>query len=116
MNQSQLKTLNKKLNTVLKEGRKISFNKDHSLFYEGHSPYGIYVLHSGQVRFVGEKKSCRTEHIRQMPHCEVIGIDDVIDGTPHCCTCIAETDCEVTFISNAHLTNLLIMLKKRRTR
>ncbi|MDO8519158.1 MAG: cyclic nucleotide-binding domain-containing protein [Deltaproteobacteria bacterium] len=78
------------------------FHKGQSIFYEGHNPYGIFVLSSGNVRFVSSQK-CGTDHVWQSPSGKVLGLKFFFEDRPYCCDCIAKGECEVVFISKTQL-------------
>jgi CRP-like cAMP-binding protein len=92
---------------LLAEGQKMSFQKGQTLFYEGHAPYGLFVLKSGKIRFERHSKACPEEHIWQSPEGKAIGLAHAIKKTPFCCTGVAVTSCAVVFISKTQLEGLL---------
>lgn len=88
---------------LLREGRKLFFRKGQTLFYEGHIPYGLFVLKSGQVDFTGSCLSCTEEHGWASPNGEVLGMQTFLKKLPYCCTCTAKQDCQTIFISKTQL-------------
>jgi CRP-like cAMP-binding protein len=91
------------LDRLLKSGQSLTFHKGQVLVYEGHHPYGIFVLQSGKVDFYREGALCRERHLRIFPQGPVIGLDCFLNDGTSCCTCRAVEDCQVTFISKTHL-------------
>ena len=88
----------------------VAFKTDQTIFYEGHHPYGLFVILKGRVRFVaGDCPSPHPEHHFRIEQGDVVGLPHVWDDTPACCSCVADTDCEALFISK---TLLLQHLKK----
>ena len=93
---------------LLKEGQPLTFRKGQSLLYEGHTPYGIFVLQSGRVRFIKGSASCNAaEHLCPAPQGKVIGLHHFFSETPFCCSCNAETDCRLVFISKTQLMSCM---------
>lgn len=106
MNEEKFQPLKAHWDELLETGQKISFSKGQVLFYEGHSPYGIFVLKSGKVRFSVGEKPCPVDHLWKAPKGNGIGLHHFFDQTPFCCTCIALTDCKMVFISKTQLSAL----------
>ena len=88
---------------LLREGQELDFKKGQVLFYEGHAPYGVFVVGSGEVRFKRGERPCAGNHLWSSPSGKVLGLDHFFDDTPYCCTCLAATDCTMTFISKSQL-------------
>lgn len=91
-----------------KQGQVIHYKKGQVLFYEGHLPYGIYVLKSGDLFFSRSEQKCVEEHWSQMVEDRVLGIENVLSQNPYLCTCKAKTDCDVIFISKAQFSSYLL--------
>ncbi len=94
------KKLPKKL---LKSGQPFSFKKGQVLFYEGHSPYGLFVLQSGDVKFSSPCQGCLEEHSPMLQKEKVLGLKPFFEGTPYCCTCTAKKNCHGIFVSKTQL-------------
>ncbi len=99
----QPSSLLQKLDPLLKEGQPLTFRKGQVLIYEGHHPYGIFILQSGKVSFYHDGGSCRQEHLQKTPLGKVLGLDFFLKDEISCCTCIVEEDCQVLFISKTQL-------------
>lgn len=84
----------------------MTFHKGQVFFYEGHTPYGLFVLKSGGVQFSKDETACGEEHLWSSPNGKVVGLHPFFDETPYCCTCTAKQDCKVIFISKTQLLNL----------
>lgn len=106
MNETIFSSLKSHWDRLLQEGQKVSFRKGQVLFYEGHSPYGIFVVKSGKVRFSRGDHPCTLDHFWQSPRGKVIGVDHFPE-TPFCCTCTAVNDCQMLFISKTQLAPCL---------
>ncbi len=104
---------------LLGEGKSISFKSGQVLFYEGHSPYGVFVLQRGYVRLMKRGSTdapdslghevaedddhCREKHVHALKHGRVLGVAPFIHDQPYCCTCLAKDDCQAIFISKTQL-------------
>jgi CRP-like cAMP-binding protein len=85
------------------EGQPIDFKRGQVLFYEGHIPYGVFVILSGHVSLVEGHSPCLHEHSRMSPQGLVFGLDAALEGIPSCCTCVADEDCRAVFVSKTLL-------------
>lgn len=102
MKESFLKKIKEHWDELLKEGQTLKFGKGQVLFYEGHNPYGLFVIKSGKVRFTKDGKLCRGNHLWLTSKGDVVGFDSFFDGVPYCCTCTSQ-DCQVVFVSKTQL-------------
>lgn len=93
-------------NEAIAQGQALTFHRGQVLFYEGHMPYGIFLVRSGQVELSSCGESCAAESW-SAPQGKIFGISHVVAGSPFCCTGVAATDCEVIFISKSRLEALL---------
>lgn len=96
-------SLNVEWENLLRHGQEMTLGKDQVLFYEGHYPYGLFVILEGEVVFTKEGISCGENHFWQSPRGRVIGFDPLVEQTPSCCTSRATQDCRVVFISKTQL-------------
>ena len=103
MQEKTLASIRANLGELLKGGQKLTFRKGQVLFYEGHIPYGVFVIRSGSVNFEQGETPCKDEHLWVSTQGKVVGLRQVLDGTPSCCTSLATEDCETTFISKTLL-------------
>lgn len=88
---------------LVKGGQGLTFHKGQYLFYHGHTPYGVFVLQSGQLKFIGGRTPCEVAHGQTPQEGEVIGLHHFLKEVPYCCDCIAATDCRLVFISKSQL-------------
>ena len=102
MHPESLKHLKHHWADLIREGQALSFHEGQSLYYEGHSPYGLFVLLSGKTHFQSNG-SCKQEHGWKAPLGKVLGFESFFEDAPYCCSCIAENDCKVVFISKTQL-------------
>lgn len=103
------KTFSEKWTSLLKNGQPLIFHRGQALFYEGHFPYGVYWIRKGDVKFT-HRGRCSEKHDQQS--CESIhhqwfGFSELASSKPHCCTCEAETECEVVFVNKNQFLSLL---------
>ncbi|MBI1909489.1 MAG: cyclic nucleotide-binding domain-containing protein [Deltaproteobacteria bacterium] len=103
MQEETLLSLKTHWNELLKQGQPLSFRKGQVLFYEGHIPYGLFIVQSGKVRYTRESGSCRAEHHVSSSEGEVLGLSHFFEENPYCCTCTASQNCQVVFISKSQL-------------
>ncbi len=89
--------LRKRWKDIVALGEALTFRAGQVLFYEGHEPYGIFVILSGLVEEVNSGKDCGRE-FWSSPQGQVLGLSHILNGSPLCCTAVAATDCEVLFI------------------
>ena len=86
---------------LLKNGQSLVFKKNQVLFYEGHMPYGVFVLQSGRVHFDQAKNACH-DNVNVIPG-QAMGVESFCRDEPYCCTCVADEDCKVVFLSKTQL-------------
>lgn len=91
---------------LLKEGQPLLFRKGQVIFYEGHQPYGLFVLKEGNVHFTHGNCSCDEEHQWASPKGLVLGLRPFFDGSAFNCTCTANENCRAVFISKTQLMQL----------
>ncbi len=104
-----ISSLESQWETVRREGQPLSFRKGQVLFYEGHYPYGLFVLMSGQVSFTREGIPSGDDHRWPFLKREAIGVEALVKNEAYCCTCTAVRDCQAVFLSK---TQLVPFLKK----
>ena len=68
----------------VKEGELLHFKKGQVLFYEGHLPFGFFLLNKGTV-------------LPPPMEDKTLGLLHLLSGTPYCSTCTAASDIEVLF-------------------
>ncbi len=92
---------------LIRGGQALTFRKGQVLFYEGHIPYGVFVIESGKVRFQTGNKTCSDDHLKESRQGKVLGLKHFRTEAPFCCTCVCETDCQLIFISKTQLMETL---------
>lgn len=92
-----LKRIEEQVEDLCAQGGKVQYHKGHVIFYEGHIPYGIYLLKSGKIQLTRTNMEGRKENLSEA-ETTLLGLFHLITNTPHCATAQAKTDVEVLFI------------------
>lgn len=106
MNTNTLAKLRDNWEFLLSQGEKITYRAGQDLFYEGHQPYGLFVILTGQVLLKKHGKQC-VEHFWEAPRGKVPELDAWMSHSPLCCQGIAVSDCEVIFLPNSLLNQFV---------
>jgi CRP-like cAMP-binding protein len=69
-----------------------------TLFIEGETPVGVYVLHAGDVELVFAPREGEPKPLRVVNPGRILGLSSVVMQHPHDCSAIARTECEVGFV------------------
>jgi len=69
-----------------------------TLFVEGETPVGVYVLHAGEVELVFAPRAGVPKPLRVVNPGRILGLSSVVMQRPHDCSAIARTECEVGFV------------------
>jgi CRP-like cAMP-binding protein len=69
-----------------------------TLFREGETPRGVYVLRSGAVSLLFHTKNGSAKPLRDAQPGQILGLSCVVTQRPHDCTATAAEPCEVAFI------------------
>lgn len=95
-----------RLEDLLPQAGEIHYKKGHVIFYEGHHPYGFYILKKGEIILsriamngARENLSYRTEG--------PLGLFHLITNTPHCATATAHNNVELLFIPKSVVLDFL---------
>lgn len=81
----------------------MAFKKGQVLFYEGHFPYGVFILTSGSVRLVSRVDPGIRNRGRIVAG-EPFGFDFIALEVAYPCTAVADTDAAVLFIPRSTLS------------
>ena len=68
-----------------------------TLFYEGHYPYGVYVIHSGTLALKARKRS-RSKRIL-VSSGSAVGLDLILEDRPFPWTGVIQEDVEISFLA-----------------
>lgn len=105
-NRSMEKSFVKIGDELIQEGTLLGFKGGQTLFYQGHLPYGVFVIASGWVDLVFEEKNGLRETFRA-PLNTPIGIDLLYDSFPYPFTAIAREPVVAFFIEKNSLMRIL---------
>ncbi|MEO8379475.1 MAG: cyclic nucleotide-binding domain-containing protein [Acidobacteriota bacterium] len=85
---------------------RMSVRAGETLFHEGESPRGVYVLHSGTVKlfFEGRKGA---KALREAQAGQMLGLSCLVTQRAHDCTATAAEPCEIAFIGRDDLMHAL---------
>lgn len=86
---------------IAKHRTPVVYRKGQVLFYEGHTPYGLFVIQEGQVRLL------RKEVVDKKTSTHVPGFAHLVTQTPYCSTCVAETDVKAVFLPRTAIQQYL---------
>jgi CRP-like cAMP-binding protein len=81
------------------------YHKDQVLFYEGHLPYGIFIIVSGKVNLVCNDRETQ-EKGSSTPLYHPIGFDILLSQQHYPFTAIAQNDVKAVFIAKSCLRKL----------
>ena len=79
---------------VAKNVTPLSFKADQTLLYEGHTPYGLFIVKKGEVCF---EKNGRTQLLNDMKP-TMLGFKHLLSDTPYCTSCKAVSHVEAIFL------------------
>ncbi|MBL7686349.1 MAG: cyclic nucleotide-binding domain-containing protein [Deltaproteobacteria bacterium] len=92
--------IKEKIEALIPSAQVLHYKKGQILFYEGHDPYGLYILKRGRVLFErGGAPVSSEKHFLSLKEGQAIHIQNMIRQSPYDCTCKASIDCEFLFIS-----------------
>jgi CRP-like cAMP-binding protein len=92
----------KYLASLVQAEERVHYKPGQALFYEGHQPYGIYVLRRGRIRLF-KKKNSGEELIKIVEPTQILGESEFLESRPFDCSAKAETDVSVSFFSRASM-------------
>lgn len=70
------------------------YQKGQVLFYEGHVPYGLFVIKKGRVKLVKGHKPLKDIESST----PILGYQHLISETHYCASCLAETEVKAVFL------------------
>lgn len=81
---------------IARDSTPVVYRKDQVLFYEGHIPYGLFIIKEGNISL--SSGGIKSENAA---HSSVVGFQHVLDQSPYCSTCTAVTEVKAVFLSKA---------------
>lgn len=94
------------VNTLTALGGEVRFQKGHAIFYEGHLPYGFYVLKKGSVGLSRVTLTGLREDLTNEGK-DVFGLFHLLTNTPHCAMGTAKSDVQMVFVPKAAVLDFL---------
>lgn len=91
---------------------RIEYKKGQALFYEGHTPCGALLLHSGEVELYQDDKEGKSKLIGHLPLLYVIGVDLILAELSYPFTAIAKRNSLISFIPKDEIRKYLTKFKK----
>jgi len=85
------------------------YQKGQVLFYEGHVPYGLFVIKKGRVKFMKGHQS--PKEIQSLP--SILGYQHLVSETPYCASCLAETEVKAVFLPKAIVQDMMKGTEKK---
>lgn len=102
----EIKNLEKNLDTIATCGGVVHYQKSHIIFYEGHIPYGFYILKRGEVQLsrttMAGNKVALPDNSKN-----IFGLFHLITNTPYCATAQAKSDAEMIFVPKSVVLEFL---------
>lgn len=95
-----LHEVKKYLTHLVQVEKRIDYKAGQVIFYEGHKPYGIYVLRTGRIRLF-KKKNGREELLKIMEPLQLLGVSEIRKDRVFDYSARAETDVSVSFFSRS---------------
>lgn len=92
----------KYLADLVQAEERVHYTPGQMLFYEGHKPYGIYVLRKGRIRLF-RKTNGGEELIKIIEPTRILGESEFLGSTSFPYSAKAETDVSISFFSRASL-------------
>ncbi|OGW84381.1 MAG: hypothetical protein A3C35_07140 [Omnitrophica bacterium RIFCSPHIGHO2_02_FULL_46_11] len=97
-----LEKVKKYLADLVQAEERVNYKPGQTLFYEGHKPYGIYILRKGRIRLF-KKKNGGEELLKIIEPAQTLGEDEFLESKPFAYSAKAETDVSVSFFSRASM-------------
>ena len=92
MNQSIIET------ALADSERLLQVRPGETIFREGETPRGVYVLQSGQVDLLFTARNGNVKPLRVAEAGQMLALSSVVAHGDHDCTATARTNCEIGFI------------------
>lgn len=89
------------------KGIPLSFEKDQVLFYQGHQPFGVFILEDGRIQHKTQTASGREKIVGDSTIQDVIGLDDLLANKPYTFTAVTMAPSRVSFISRLLVEKLM---------
>ena len=97
-----LHALRKYIAPIIQAEEQVAYKSGQVLFYEGHKPYGVYVLKKGRVRLFKKNENAE-KLLRIVLPGHILGADEMGESRAFEFGAKAETDVLVSFFSRSYL-------------
>lgn len=101
-----LKAFRKYVAPILHAEEHLNYKSGQVIFYEGHKPYGVYVLKKGRVRLFRRNEEAE-KLVRIVVPGHILGVDEVAESQSFAFGARAETDVSVSFFSRSCLKSIV---------
>lgn len=93
------KKIQKHLGSIVLAEERLDFKEGQIIFYEGHEPYGIYVLRKGRIRLYQKLDGGEEKLIQVLEPGNLFGEKAFLNHESYDANARAETDASVSFFS-----------------
>ena len=93
--------LKKYLPSLVQAEERLDFKTGQTIFYEGHHPYGVYVLRKGRIRLVKKSNDGTEKLLKIIEPTQILGEEAFAENRPFEYGAKAETLVSVSFFSRA---------------
>lgn len=95
--------LKKYLADLVQVEERMNYKAGQTIFYEGHYPYGVYVLRTGRIRLFTKKDIEGEKLLKIVEPAQILGEEAFVENKPFDYSAKAETDVSISFFSRASL-------------
>ena len=99
---------------LIERGYRIIMYPGQIVFYVGHIPHGLYILHFGTVEFSAMTHECLKESPLHAPSARMLCLQHVLDAAPYCCTCTVVETCVFTVVPRAQIQTFVVHAAQQR--
>lgn len=102
----EIEKIQKNMKAISALGGLIHFHREHVVFYEGHAPYGFYIIKKGDIQLSRTNMQGQKVFLPSNGQ-KIFGLFHLITNTPFCSTAQAKTDSEILFIPKSVVLEFL---------
>jgi CRP-like cAMP-binding protein len=95
--------LKKYLADLVQVEERLDYKAGQTIFYEGHYPYGVYVLRKGRIRLFTKKENEVEELLKIVEPPQILGEEAFAENKSFGYSAKAETDVSISFFSRASM-------------
>lgn len=82
---------------------RLEYKAGQIIFYEGHYPYGVYVLRKGRIRLFTKRENGAEELLKIVEPPQILGEESFAENKPFGYSAKAETDASISFFNRAFI-------------